>query len=72
MSILSSCTHYCVIYLYLYSKDEDSESVIRHHEQMQEEIAEDMVSMAKSMKNNSLVAKKIIQSDNEVSTQSFI
>ena len=42
------------------------EAVLRHHEEMQEEIAQDMIEMAKSLRNNSLVAKKVILSDNEV------
>ena len=33
---------------------------------MQDEIAEDMIRMAQSLKNNSLVAKEIILSDNKV------
>lgn len=46
----------------------DLESVLRHHEELQEEVAKDMIDMARSLRDNSLVAKKIILSDNEVST----
>lgn len=37
------------------------------HHKMQEEIAEDMVEMARSLKRNATVAKKIILDDNKVS-----
>ena len=33
---------------------------------MQEEVAEDMVKLARSLKQNAVVAKKIIQDDNKV------
>ena len=45
----------------------DSDSAIRHQEALQEEVAQDMVAMARSLKDNSLAAKRVISSDNEVS-----
>ena len=33
---------------------------------MQEEVAEDMVKLARSLKNNAVVAKDIIKNDNKV------
>ena len=45
---------------------EDIDSVLSRHQKMQDEIAEDMIRMAQSLKNNSLVAKEIILSDNKV------
>lgn len=44
---------------------EDIDSVVSRHQKMQDEIAEDMIRMARSLKNNSLVAKDIILSDNK-------
>ena len=46
---------------------EDLERVLRHHEEVQEELARDMIKMAQSLKQNSLAAKSIISSDNVVS-----
>ncbi len=45
---------------------EDIDSVVSRHQKMQDEIAEDMIKMARSLKNNSLAAKEIILSDNKV------
>ncbi len=45
---------------------EDIDSVVNRHQKMQDEIAEDMIRMAHSLKNNSLVAKEIMLSDNKV------
>ncbi len=42
------------------------ETVLQRHHQMQDEIAQDMVSMARSLRHNSLVAKDIIVRDNKV------
>ncbi|XP_064391034.1 vesicle transport protein USE1-like [Halichondria panicea] len=44
---------------------EDIDSVVNRHQKMQDEIAEDMIRMAHSLKNNSLVAKEIMLSDNK-------
>ena len=40
--------------------------MVRRHEEMQEEVAKDMIEMAKSLRENSLVAKRIIHQDTEV------
>ncbi len=45
---------------------EDIDSVVSRHQKMQDEIAEDMIKMARSLKNNSLAAKEVILSDNKV------
>ena len=39
------------------------EDVLGRHQQMQDEIADDMINMAHSLKHNSLVAKDIIIND---------
>ena len=50
-------------------KDEsaDSESVGRHDEEMQEQVAKDMILLTKSLRDNSIAAQRIIQDDNDVS-----
>ncbi len=44
------------------TKDE----ILKHHEQLQEEVAEDMIKMARSLKSSATLAKTIITNDNEV------
>ena len=39
---------------------------MRHHEQIQEEVAEDMIKMARSLKSNATIAKDIISQDSQV------
>ena len=45
---------------------EDLDAVLETHQHMQDKLAEDMISMAKSLKNNSLIAKDIIRGDTKV------
>jgi hypothetical protein len=40
--------------------------VLERHQKMQEEVAEDMVKLARSLKKNAIVAKEIIKNDNQV------
>ena len=58
----------CYLFLFFFRMGGkgDLESVLRHHEKIQEGVAEDMMNIARSLKNNSLVAKRIILSDNRV------
>ena len=42
------------------------DGMLERHQKMQEEVAEDMVKLARSLKQNAVVAKKIIQDDNKV------
>ena len=42
------------------------QGVLERHQKMQDEIAEDMIRMARSLKDNSLIAKDIIIGDNKV------
>eukprot|EP00731_Ephydatia_muelleri_P008668 Em0004g1006a len=44
-------------------------SVLETHQKMQEEIAEDMVRMARSLRSNSLLVRDIIQKDSKVLTK---
>ena len=48
-------------------KSADSESVGRHDEEMQEQVAKDMILLTKSLRDNSIAAQCIIQDDNDVS-----
>jgi len=41
---------------------------MERHQKMQEDIAEDMISIARSLRHNSLAAKEIITGDNQVGT----
>jgi len=45
---------------------------VRHHEQIQEEVAEDMIKMARSLKSNATIAKDIISKDNQVGVGSSV
>lgn len=42
------------------------EAAMERHRKMQEDIAEDMISIARSLRHNSLAAKEIIIGDNQV------
>ena len=42
------------------------QGVLDRHQKMQDEIAEDMIRMARSLRDNSLIAKDIIIGDNKV------
>lgn len=46
---------------------DDAEAVLRHHHQMQEKVAQEMVSLAQNLKQNCLLANDIIRRDVEVS-----
>ena len=42
------------------------QGVLERHQKVQDEIAEDMIRMARSLRDNSLIAKDIIIGDNKV------
>lgn len=42
------------------------EAVLQHHHNLQEKLADDMLNLAKNLKNNSLAAQNIIKQDNQV------
>lgn len=42
------------------------EAVLQHHHNLQEKLAEDMLSLARNLKNNTLAAQNIIKQDNQV------
>ncbi len=50
----------------------DLEHVLRHHEEVQEEVAREMIKMAQALKQNSLAAKTIILTDNQVSIATLL
>ena len=54
------------IFIYSVLSTEDLDAVLETHQQMQDKLAEDMIAMAKSLKNNSLVAQDIIRGDTKV------
>lgn len=42
------------------------DAVLQHHHNLQEKLAEDMLNLARNLKNNTLVAQNIIKQDNQV------
>lgn len=42
------------------------EAVLQHHHNLQEKLAEDMLNLARNLKNNTLAAQNIIKQDNQV------
>uniref|UniRef100_A0A8C9YGL7 Vesicle transport protein USE1 n=1 Tax=Sander lucioperca TaxID=283035 RepID=A0A8C9YGL7_SANLU len=42
------------------------EAVLQHHHNLQEKLAEDMLHLARNLKNNTLAAQNIIKQDNQV------
>lgn len=45
------------------------EAVLQHHHNLQEKLAEDMLNLARNLKNNTLAAQNIIKQDNQVTEQ---
>ncbi|NXU68392.1 USE1 protein, partial [Horornis vulcanius] len=41
------------------------DAVLQHHQDMQEKLAEEMLSLARSLKNNTLAAQNVIKQDNQ-------
>ncbi|XP_034241966.1 vesicle transport protein USE1 isoform X2 [Thrips palmi] len=52
------------------SSGEDLDALLRHHHAMQEKIAEDMLSLARNLKEQSHLASTIIKKDTEVAEKS--
>jgi len=48
------------------TKDESIDTVLQYHQNMQENIAEEMIKMAQNLKHSSVVASNIIKGDNKV------
>ena len=46
--------------------EQDIDTVLRHHHQMQEKVAEEMVHLAKTMKENARTANRIVKDDTKV------
>ena len=42
------------------------DAVLQHHHNLQEKLAEDMLNLARNLKNNTLAAQNIIKEDNQV------
>ncbi|XP_065837228.1 vesicle transport protein USE1-like isoform X2 [Oscarella lobularis] len=51
------------------SKQDDIAEVLKHHQEMQDQITEDMVGLARHMKERQLLARDIIRNDNAVLTE---
>ena len=49
------------------STESNLDSILQHHQQQQERLAEDMVNLARNMKDQAKVANQIVQDDNKVS-----
>uniref|UniRef100_A0A3Q3LDZ8 Vesicle transport protein USE1 n=1 Tax=Labrus bergylta TaxID=56723 RepID=A0A3Q3LDZ8_9LABR len=47
------------------------EAVLQHHHNLQEKLADDMLNLARNLKNNSLAAQNIIKQDNQTLGQSM-
>uniref|UniRef100_A0A8P4GLY6 Vesicle transport protein USE1 n=1 Tax=Dicentrarchus labrax TaxID=13489 RepID=A0A8P4GLY6_DICLA len=47
------------------------EAVLQHHHNLQEKLAEDMLNLARNLKNNTLAAQNIIKQDNQTLGQSM-
>ncbi|NXR21280.1 USE1 protein, partial [Cinclus mexicanus] len=47
------------------------DAVLQHHQDMQEKLAEEMLSLARSLKNNTLAAQNVIKQDNQTLTHSL-
>ncbi|MBN3308829.1 USE1 protein, partial [Amia calva] len=47
------------------------DAVLQHHHNLQEKLAEEMLSLARSLKNNTLAAQNMIKQDNQTLTQSM-
>ena len=58
----------CFIYAVCISvlSTEDLDAVLESHQHMQDKLAEDMITMARSLKNNASIAQDIIRGDNKV------
>lgn len=48
------------------TKDESIDTVLQYHQNMQENIAEEMIKMAQNLKHSSVMASNIIKEDNKV------
>ncbi|NXI30457.1 USE1 protein, partial [Sterrhoptilus dennistouni] len=47
------------------------DAVLQHHQDMQEKLAEEMLSLARSLKNNTLAAQNVIKQDNQTLSHSL-
>ncbi|XP_060797181.1 vesicle transport protein USE1 [Neoarius graeffei] len=47
------------------------DAVLQHHNSLQEKLAEDMLNLARNLKNNTLAAQNIIKQDNQTLSQSM-
>ena len=50
------------------ASEQDLDSVLKHHNEVQTKLAEEMVLLARNMKENAKAANRIIRDDNKVST----
>ena len=48
------------------------DEIIKHHHEMQEKVAEEMIMMAQSMKQTTLRSREIMQKDNQVFINTLI
>lgn len=49
-----------------HSTTDDLDAVLQHHRNLQEKLAEEMLSLTKNLKHNTVVASDIIKADNKV------
>ena len=74
-NLVASQTFYFIKYVHVCNrstgdkgdtKDESIDTVLQYHQNMQENIAEEMIKMAQNLKHSSVVASNIIKEDNKV------
>ncbi|NXA78981.1 USE1 protein, partial [Thryothorus ludovicianus] len=76
-SVLLLCfIAHCPGCVQLYTSDEkqsavELDAVLQHHQDMQEKLAEEMLSLARSLKNNTLAAQNVIKQDNQTLSHSL-
>ncbi|MEQ2164202.1 SNAP receptor use1 [Goodea atripinnis] len=65
--MFNSCSY--VATLQRLSGKAELDAVLQHHHNLQEKLAEDMLNLARNLKNNTLAAQNIIKQDNQVAMQ---
>ncbi|NXL34668.1 USE1 protein, partial [Glaucidium brasilianum] len=72
---LSLVAFSCLMQLGLAADEKQSavelDAVLQHHQDMQEKLAEEMLSLARSLKNNTLAAQNVIKQDNQTLSHSL-
>ena len=54
------------------TKDESIDTVLQYHQNMQDNIAEEMIKMAQNLRHTSVMASNIIKEDNKVKNEKYV